>query len=210
MFKLSQKLLIFILLACLSLAVSGCLVKPQTPVSENQNTNTATTTEEIDTSDWKTYQSEEYGFEFKYPGEWHLDVCNKEDGIDEVIVILLDDIVTCTGNLPDSKISASLGESYNILNDRQIFNLIDYQEEKITIGDNRFIKISGDLPYKDAEGNIIPNTWVRIIDTSIMIPEKDRYIVLRFHVGYGLKGLPILEEDIKVYNDLVESFRFIQ
>jgi len=58
---------ISILLACLSLAVSGCLVKPQTPVGENQNTNTATTTEEIDTSDWKTYQNEEYGFEFKYP-----------------------------------------------------------------------------------------------------------------------------------------------
>jgi len=68
MAKFSQKLLIFTLLACLSLAVSGCL-KTLTPVvntNTNQNTNAATTTEEIDTSDWKTYRNEELGVAFDY------------------------------------------------------------------------------------------------------------------------------------------------
>ena len=73
--KFSQKTLIFsiLLLAGLILVVSGCLKKPPVntnqPVNQNQNTDTATTTGEIDTSNWKSYRNEEYGFEFKYPGE---------------------------------------------------------------------------------------------------------------------------------------------
>ena len=65
--KLKLTILILITLF-LSLGLSACVKKPA--VNTNLNINTVTRTEEIDTSDWKTYRNKEYGFEFKYPEEW--------------------------------------------------------------------------------------------------------------------------------------------
>jgi hypothetical protein len=61
----------------LVLVVSACVKKPAinnnvtlSNVDGSQNTNTSTTTEEIDISNWKTYRNEELGVEFKYPEDW--------------------------------------------------------------------------------------------------------------------------------------------
>ncbi|MEZ4104099.1 MAG: hypothetical protein R3B60_02310 [Candidatus Paceibacterota bacterium] len=32
----------------------------------------------LDTSDWKTYQNEEFGFEVKYPSDWEVEVSKKD------------------------------------------------------------------------------------------------------------------------------------
>lgn len=36
--------------------------------------STKASEEKIDTSNWKTYRNEELGFEFKYPGEWEVEI----------------------------------------------------------------------------------------------------------------------------------------
>ena len=41
----------------------------QKPIDQSKKVD-----EEIDTSDWQTYRNEEYGFEFKYPGEWYYEI----------------------------------------------------------------------------------------------------------------------------------------
>ena|SRR3989344_2607567 len=65
MSKLKLTILTLLILA-LGTAVSACIKKPVIPV-ETGIQKTATTTAEIDTTDWKTYRNEEYGFEFRYP-----------------------------------------------------------------------------------------------------------------------------------------------
>ena len=64
--------------AAISAAVSGCSLKfwqkpINPPVTKNEGDATATSTEEIDVSDWLTYRNEEYGFEVRYPREWIVD-----------------------------------------------------------------------------------------------------------------------------------------
>lgn len=44
-------------------------VNENTNVVMNENINTEVS-DQVDTSDWLTYTNDEYGFSFKYPGEW--------------------------------------------------------------------------------------------------------------------------------------------
>lgn len=48
--------------------------KRQASMNQPVDTDPAVkTSTKIDTSDWKTYQNKELGFEFKYPKEWSVD-----------------------------------------------------------------------------------------------------------------------------------------
>ncbi len=76
----------------LTVVLSGCTHKTLTNQNRNQNTNIQPTQtplatsipeqletieSKIDTSNWKTYRNEEYGFEVRYPEEWRVNEVNK-------------------------------------------------------------------------------------------------------------------------------------
>ena len=62
-------------LILLTIILTGCFIKPQLPVNQNQNVNQGANTNqvgEINTSNWKTYRNEEYGFEFTYASNFKI------------------------------------------------------------------------------------------------------------------------------------------
>lgn len=73
--KLTISIIIFLVLIVGVFGVTYFI--QQAPLAENDEP----VSQEIDTSDWKTYRNEEYGFEFKYPEE----VLEKRFNIDESI-----------------------------------------------------------------------------------------------------------------------------
>lgn len=90
------KITILPTLLILTLVLSGCALftknnaNTNTIIAQNENTNQAANTNTlnvnavsdentnintgIDTSDWKTYTNEEYGFSFKYPSDWIYEI----------------------------------------------------------------------------------------------------------------------------------------
>lgn len=82
--------------------------KPQT---DKVITETEILTDEVDTSGWLTYRNEEYGFEFKYPEDWH--VCKEENNHIEICSLNTKRIEWNTkGDLTD-KISLNVFSSFN-------------------------------------------------------------------------------------------------
>lgn len=54
-------------------ANTNAVVNTNTVENVNDTNNNEVSEEEIDTSDWLTYENEEYGFSFKYPEDLHVD-----------------------------------------------------------------------------------------------------------------------------------------
>jgi hypothetical protein len=62
--------------------VGGCVFDRGEKVDET-NLEETSVDDSVDTSDWLTYENEEYGFSFEYPKNWHI----KEDVINNRIYI---------------------------------------------------------------------------------------------------------------------------
>lgn len=65
--------ILMLIISTMVLLFSGCAKKPvvngnisPTPIA------TSTPKEKIDTSDWKVYRNDEFGFEFMYPSDWTI------------------------------------------------------------------------------------------------------------------------------------------
>ena len=214
-------LTIFILSIAIIAVVSGCKKKPANQADQsgnipdiNNQSNYATTSEEqappeeiikylengeVDTSDWKTYRNEEYGFKIMHPKEWTIiKLSNSKAGYvlkSEAYEPLIDGYVVHEGEIYINKIS---NES-----NLEIINLI-----------KTFDDTSQFWPEKYGYNEIIINENQAIIFDRIKEGKYSRKVVfikrkndvLVFDYLYDVKNT-VTE---KLFDQIVENIEFFE
>ncbi|MFA5135176.1 MAG: hypothetical protein WC505_05350 [Patescibacteria group bacterium] len=121
----------------------------------------------IDTSDWLTYENEEYGYSFSYPGDWSL------DEVEDTETRISCPIGACSWSLMVIKTDQSVEDfiaSYgsNESEDMRQFNQILSQED-IIINGRTGVRLEG-------------STTLGIHDAYIFFPTMDGSIRLQYHL----------------------------
>ena len=79
---MKKSTIITIIVAVAIIIIGGFLACKYSLVSNWMGKNTEENTQgNIETADWKTYRNEEYGFEIKYPNDWHFGMAKSNSPI---------------------------------------------------------------------------------------------------------------------------------
>ena len=157
---------------------------PNCEFAECQTFNVRHVRQEVDTSDWKTYRNEEYGFEVKYPSEWSPVAVDSTN-------IIFDDVVEPV--------------SIRITSPQDAFHLTcilgeDTRCETIkTKNDNVIVQYSmtGDVhaEVKLPDGNFL--------DFSVICDGRQEYL-------HGVTYCTLPASKIDLFKEFVSTFKFIE
>ncbi len=196
MTKTSKKLTILLLIAGLSLAVSACIKKPA-PTNQNSNQNQDINTNqagEIDTSEWKTYRNEEYGFEFKYPEELSIEDWSYKTPNWELLLY-----IGQNRNIGDGVISIGIEKGKNRFDGEKVFWPIPREDIAIAdavIGVGNYSVKEVVVNFHSVDGDV--NTLNYFIENSGKL----------FRITYNLNRITELKKNI--FEAVLSSFTFIQ
>jgi hypothetical protein len=163
--------------------VSEKNVKEEVKIAENTNTNN------VDTSDWKTYRNEEFGFEVKYPQNFELSENNEWSQLAPFFQVMFSDKTNPEKSFQVKvTLNKGMSEPLNIHLDHPV----DYQDVLDNENANVFILKNG---YCDG-----PSCSEKVIALKA---EKDKkFYILEFH------GANELSDSFLV--NVKSSFHFIQ
>jgi len=159
---------------------------PPPPTPSPTQPQATSTQPQIDTSNWKTYRNEEYGFEVKYPGDWEVD----------------------SGALPigfsskDGTYSIQMSPTFLNKNKWSIERKAQYIREALKARVESEFQVKGGIGFKISEqtkGGDIP---------AALIAGRS----YTFYIGYEVydKTLPRYFQNKLVFDNLVSTFGFIR
>lgn len=202
-----KKLTILIPVLALILLVSACAKKPATDQNTNQNINAnqspspSPSPTEIDTSDWKTYRNEEFGFELKYPKEWYSIWENtfSNENIGAPLELSLDGIIVAI-NVYDNVNKKSLSEWVKDNTIKRKIKVIS--SEEIDLDGNKYIRtvLGPDGKFNFSDGRSIDSGYY--IDTYILYDNKI------YSVGAYTYTLESFDKFKKYYDLIVKNLNF--
>ena len=155
-----KKTILIALTLTLGVGVAGC---GKGLINTNQNQNINANAESIDTSNWKIYKHEEYGFRFKHPKDWvieesskKIDFYNKEWALerDDFRKKLMSPEVSVSYYLNTNDVTALIKKIFNLekyptINEalKNEIDISDYRDEIINGKKISYILAGAELPY---------------------------------------------------------------
>jgi len=207
MSKTSRKLLIFILLACLSLVVSACLKTPQVNINQTVNVNQNTNAEpydslntfwEIDEENWKTFVNEKYGYQIDIPPCWDVRFSLDSEGN------IMDYKQICVGSCEGRKIYSLI---INISENPDKYSSKEFIHWGEGYYDKEFEVIVGDS-YKAYE---FYGVWAGDQGEEVIFLTKDDIAIqFSFPIARENPNLDNPIENNQLVHQALETFRFIE
>lgn len=155
----------------------------------------------IDISNWQTYRNEEYGFEFRYPGNWIGRVSTYQDEVFTLDTPENDQLRLDVeaGRINGEGFDHTLSIFVNTLEPEQS-NLINYLEQNPEIGDIKSIEFAGRSAFNAVSGGLEAhdNTFIQI----------NRHYIDIF-LGYVDRTVDFNLPETKIINQILATFKFI-
>jgi len=188
-----------------------------TPAPISTPTPTPDNTSEIDTSDWKVYKNEEFGFEVEYPSTLYLFDCSSNFYEPDPLYIHFTPNKNNNCNTPYKAIDSLIAISHvKNFDKKNLIDLLDknVKEKNIIIDNKSSIHISGESEVAGDEGEKLSSEPIRVMVFTVVPIENNVYIQIIYSRIASVKndknGFVVGEDLNEIYDQMLSTFKFIK